>query len=99
MTHDTSHPPPLTTEQQAELAALEARPDDAIDTTEIPEWTDEQWSQSVRGNPFLRPIKAHTSLRLDADVLHWLKSKGRGYQTRVNAYLRRMMQEEVAGGS
>jgi uncharacterized protein (DUF4415 family) len=38
----------------------------------------------------LRPIppKASISLRLDADVLDWFKSQGRGYQTRMNAVLR-----------
>jgi uncharacterized protein (DUF4415 family) len=38
----------------------------------------------------LRPVspKASISLRLDADVLEWFKSQGRGYQTRMNAVLR-----------
>ncbi len=34
------------------------------------------------------PPKASISLRLDADVLSWFKSQGRGYQTRMNAVLR-----------
>jgi uncharacterized protein (DUF4415 family) len=34
------------------------------------------------------PRKASISLRLDADVLEWLKSQGPGYQTRINAILR-----------
>ena len=34
------------------------------------------------------PPKAAISLRLDADVLKWFKSHGRGYQTRMNAVLR-----------
>ena len=38
----------------------------------------------------LKPIppKASISLRLDADVLEWLKAQGPGYQTRINAILR-----------
>ena len=38
----------------------------------------------------LRPVppKASISLRLDADVVHWFKSQGPGYQTRMNAVLR-----------
>ena len=38
----------------------------------------------------LRPVapKASVSLRVDADVLAWFKSQGRGYQTRMNAVLR-----------
>ena len=34
------------------------------------------------------PPKASVSLRVDADVLAWFKSQGRGYQTRMNAVLR-----------
>ena len=34
------------------------------------------------------PPKASISLRLDADVLEWLKLQGPGYQTRINAILR-----------
>jgi len=48
--------------------------------------------QIVRGiaRRGLRPVapKASISLRLDADVLEWFKSHGRGYQTRMNAVLR-----------
>ena len=38
----------------------------------------------------LKPVSSKTSisLRLDADVLDWFKSQGRGYQTRINAVLR-----------
>ncbi|MCF1505723.1 BrnA antitoxin family protein [Afifella sp. H1R] len=32
--------------------------------------------------------KTHASIRIDADVLEWFKSRGRGYQTRINAVLR-----------
>ena len=34
------------------------------------------------------PPKASISLRVDADVLDWLKAQGPGYQTRINAILR-----------
>ena len=34
------------------------------------------------------PPKTAISLRLDADVLAWLKAEGPGYQTRINAILR-----------
>jgi len=40
-----------------------------------------------------RPRKKKVSLYLDADVLEWLKSKGRGHQTRINRILRRVMAE------
>ncbi|MDP8985022.1 MAG: BrnA antitoxin family protein [Pseudomonadota bacterium] len=34
------------------------------------------------------PPKASVSLRIDVDVLEWFKSRGSGYQTRINAVLR-----------
>jgi uncharacterized protein (DUF4415 family) len=34
------------------------------------------------------PPKRSVSLRIDADVLEWFKSKGAGYQTRINSVLR-----------
>jgi uncharacterized protein (DUF4415 family) len=41
-----------------------------------------------------RPIKNPVTLRLDADVLAWFKKQGRGYQTRINRALRKVMMEE-----
>jgi uncharacterized protein (DUF4415 family) len=32
--------------------------------------------------------KVHTGIRLDADVLVWFRSQGKGWQTRMNAVLR-----------
>jgi uncharacterized protein (DUF4415 family) len=40
-----------------------------------------------------RPRKLQVSLRMDAEVVDWLKSKGPGYQTRINRILRRVMME------
>ena len=44
-----------------------------------------------------RPAKRQVSLRLDADVLAWFKREGRGYQTRINQALRKVMREEREG--
>lgn len=41
-----------------------------------------------------RPAKKVITLRVDADVLVWLRSQGRGYQTKINELLRRRMQRE-----
>jgi uncharacterized protein (DUF4415 family) len=38
-----------------------------------------------------KPIKKTVYVRLDADIIEWLKSEGDGYQTRMNAILRRAM--------
>ena len=40
-----------------------------------------------------RPRKRRISLRVDAEVVDWFKSKGPGYQTRINRILRRVMRE------
>jgi len=81
----------LSPEQQAELAALAAQPEAAIDTSDAPEQRD--WRGAKRG-VFYRPVKQQLTLRLDADVVDWFKTPGpEGYQTRINTALR----EYVAG--
>jgi len=84
--------PPLTDAQRANLKALSARPSSGIDTSDIPVLTDTEWAKTrrVRGHLY-RPIKQIVTARLDGDVLEWLKSHGRGYQSRMNAILRREM--------
>jgi uncharacterized protein (DUF4415 family) len=89
-TLDLENPPPLTAEQKAELAALAARPDSEIDYSDIPPLTEEFWKNAVR-NPFYKPTKTSTTLRIDSDVLMWLRGQGKGYQSRINAILRREM--------
>jgi len=69
---------------------LAARPDSEIDFSDIPELTDEQWKAAERGR-FYRPVKRQITARVDADVLEWLKAQGKGYQSRINAILRREM--------
>ena len=80
----------LTPRQKRELAALAALPDDQIDTSDIPELPPGAWKNAVRGR-FYRPVKQAVSMRLDADVIAWLKKRGKGYQTRVNSILRQTM--------
>jgi uncharacterized protein (DUF4415 family) len=82
--------PPLTEAQRANLRALAARPDSQIDFSDIPELTAEQWKKGIRGR-FYRPVKRQITARVDADVLEWLKAQGKGYQSRINAILRREM--------
>jgi uncharacterized protein (DUF4415 family) len=75
--------------QAKELAALPALRDEEIDLTDLPEVLD--WSGAVVGK-YYRPIKKSLTIRLDADVLAWLKAQGRGYQTRINKLLRVAME-------
>lgn len=87
---DLANLPPLTEEQKAELAALEALPDEAIDTSDIPVMPDIETREFVRGK-YYRPTQTATTVRIDSDVLAWLRDQGPGYQTRLNAILRREM--------
>lgn len=89
--------PPLTDEELARMRLLAERPDSEIDLSDIPEWTDEQWERAkkYRGH-FYRPVKAQVTAKLDRDVIEWLKKDGRGYQTRMNAILRREMLKAMA---
>jgi uncharacterized protein (DUF4415 family) len=83
---------PLKPEQQAELTALAALPDAAIDTSDAPEVLD--WSGAKRGL-FYRPLKQQLTLRIDADVIAWFKAQAtskEGYQTRINRALRDYVQ-------
>jgi uncharacterized protein (DUF4415 family) len=82
--------PELTEAQIANLKALAARLDSEIDTSDIPVLTAEQWKKGIRGH-FYRPVKRQITARVDADVLEWLKAQGKGYQSRINAILRREM--------
>ena len=82
--------------QDAEIKRLLAKgvvPDEQLDLSDVPEITD--WSKAVRHNQFYRPVKQQTSVRLDADVLAWLKSQGKGYQTRMNKILREAMLQDL----
>lgn len=85
-----AHLPALTKSQKAELKALKAKPESAIDYSDIPALTDSFWKNAVR-NPFYRPKKTSTTVRIDSDVLLWLRAHGKGYQSRINAILRREM--------
>lgn len=78
---------PLTQQQKAAIEALKAASERAIDCNDILPLTDEFWKNAVR-NPFYRPTKSTPTVRLDSDVLLWLKSQGKGYQTRLNAIVR-----------
>lgn len=65
-------------------------PDSEIDYSDIPPQTADKWKNAVVGK-FYRPSKEPIGLRIDADVLAWLKSQGPGYQTRANQILRKAM--------
>ena len=67
--------------------------------------TDEEIEAAARSDPDAPPMtgddewwkqrlvtgKAQVTIRLDQDLLQWLKAQGKGYQTRINAILRQYM--------
>jgi uncharacterized protein (DUF4415 family) len=85
---DTSAMPPLTAMQKKELDALAAMTDEDIDASDIPSAA---FTEAAERGRFYKPKKMQITARVDADVLAWLKSLGRGYQGRMNAILRREM--------
>jgi len=63
--------------------------DDTFDLLDMPE-VKSIASDAVIGK-FYGPIKQSVTIRLDADVVAWMKASGEGYQTRIDAYLRTLM--------
>ncbi|MBI2339540.1 MAG: BrnA antitoxin family protein [Deltaproteobacteria bacterium] len=61
-----------------------------IDFSDSPEIPPDVFANSIIGRELsaTRPRKFQLTLRIDEDVLKWFKSKGHGYQTRINSLLR-----------
>jgi uncharacterized protein (DUF4415 family) len=80
------------------LAAAQAAGDDSgIDYSDIPRLTPEQLAGMVRLRGPRR--KVPVSVRLDPQVLEWLRSKGEGHLTRINDILMNLMEAEKRAGS
>lgn len=88
--HKRGSAPEVSARREAELKALADKPDREIDYSDIPATEDDRWAGAVRGK-FYRPLKTQASVRIDADVMEWLKRPWKGYQTRLNAILREAM--------
>jgi uncharacterized protein (DUF4415 family) len=78
----------LTKEQQQDIRAIAIKKDEEIDFSDVAPVLD--WSGAEIGK-FYRPTKKPVTMRLDSDVIAWLKSEGRGYQTKANWLLRHAM--------
>jgi uncharacterized protein (DUF4415 family) len=78
----------LTKDQKRDVAAIAAKRDSDIDFSDAPRVVD--WSGAEVGK-FYRPAKKPVTMRLDVDVLEWLRADGRGYQTKANQLLRHAM--------
>jgi len=62
----------MTPARRRKLAKFAARPDSEIDFSDIPPLKESFWKNAVR-NPFYRPVKQQLTVRLDADVVAWLR--------------------------
>ena len=67
-------------------------PDAAIDYSDAP--ARKTRPEQVLVGRFYRPVKEQISLRVDADVLAWFRTRSPKYQTYINEVLRREMQAQ-----
>jgi uncharacterized protein (DUF4415 family) len=67
---------PRTKEQEAELRALAEMPDEEIDFSDIPELPADYWKNARLFSEVFKPRKQLVLLRIDADVLAWLRKTG-----------------------
>jgi uncharacterized protein (DUF4415 family) len=73
------------------LARIDRIRDADIDYSDIPPLDKTFLKNATMAWP---PVKKQLTIRLDADVLAWLKGHGRGYQTRINRILRVAMESQ-----
>jgi uncharacterized protein (DUF4415 family) len=83
-------PRKLTPAQEERLARMT---DDDIDYSDIPDMGDDEefFANAIRGGYQWPQPKRQLTIRIDADILDWLKSKGRGHHPRLNYILRMAM--------
>jgi len=72
---------------------LRALPDADIDFSDIPRLGKSFWKAAKLTMP---EPKDRLTIRVDHDVVQWLKKRGPGYQTRINAILRSYMEVQSA---
>jgi uncharacterized protein (DUF4415 family) len=66
--------------------------DSDIDYSDIPALDKSFFKRTIEAWP---PAKQQLTIRLDTDLLKWLKAYGRGYQTRINYILRAAMESQA----
>ena len=76
---------------KSDLARIDRMRDSEIDYSDIPPLDRTFLKKATTAWP---PVKRQLTIRLDADVLDWLKGQGRGYQTRINRILRVVMESQ-----
>ena len=81
---------------KSDLARIDRMKDADIDYSDIPALDRKFLKKATTAWP---PEKKQLTIRLDADVLDWLKAHGKGYQTRINRILRVVMESQPPAGS
>lgn len=81
-------------ELERQIAAISNIKDEDINTSDIPPLTDDAFKNAIL-NPYYKPVKKQLTVRLDAVLIEWLKSQGKGYQTRLNDILKKAMVEDL----
>jgi len=76
---------------KSDLGKVDRTKDAEIDYSDIPPLDKSFYTKATEAWP---PAKLQLTIRLDADVLDWLKANGRGYQTRINRILRAAMESQ-----
>ena len=84
----------------ATTAKLPKKTSAKVKDSDNPAWTEDMLGVPVlkRGRgPQAAPTKVLTSVRLDADILEFFKAQGAGYQSRINAALRKAVERNLPG--
>ena len=76
---------------KSDLGRVDRMRDSDIDYSDIPALDKSFLRKATVAWP---PTKKQLTIRLDADVLDWLKGHGKGYQTRINRILRVVMESQ-----
>ena len=67
------------------LSEIESLPDNAIDTSDIPELGDDFWENAQQMIP-------ENYLQIEQEILEWFKEQGQDYHERINMVLRAYME-------
>ena len=76
---------------RTDWARVDAMEDEDIDTSDIPALDEAFFAEAELRMPQAKPS---ITIRLDPDVLEWFKGQGKGYQTRINAVLRKYVEAQ-----
>ena len=76
---------------KSDLARIDRIKDAEIDYSDIPPLDESFYTKATEAWP---PTKQQLTIRLDTDLLKWLKAHGKGYQTRINRILRAAMESQ-----